>query len=176
MKIEGAYKIPAPRPVVWQALMDPEVLAHSMYGCEKLEPNPDGSFHAELGVGIAAVKGKYRARIELLDLAPPERYRMKVQGQGMGGFMEGEGTLTLAEQGAETQVNYSGEVQVGGAVASVGQRLILAAARQIVNHFFGEFTKQVTARMAPPISAGGDLSPSPPEARNKSSAKPDPQA
>jgi uncharacterized protein len=176
MKIEGVYKIPAPRPVVWQALMDPQVLAHSMYGCEKLEPNPDGSFHAELGVGIAAVKGKYRARIELLDLAPPERYRMKVQGQGMGGFMEGEGTLTLAEQGVETQVNYSGEVQVGGAVASVGQRLILAAARQIVNHFFGEFAKQVTARLAPPASAGGELSPQSPETPNKNSAKPDSQA
>ena len=146
MKIEGTHTIPASRDIVWQHLMNPETLARSLPGCEKIEPNADGSFDAELKVGIAAVKGAYHGRIEILDPAPPERYRMKVEGKGRGGFLKGEGTVTLSDaEPASTQISYAGEAQVGGVIASVGQRLLQAAARQIVNQFFQAFAKQVQA-------------------------------
>lgn len=113
-------------------------------------PNPDGSFHAELRVGIAAVKGTYRARVEIHDPAPPEHFRMKVEGQGAGGFLKGEGTITLtavssgeAGGGAETVITYSGDAQVGGLIASVGQRLMQGAAKQIVNQFFEALARQI---------------------------------
>jgi uncharacterized protein len=143
MKIEGTYMIAAPRETVWQHLLNPESLAKSLPGCEKLEPQPDGSFHAEMKVGIAAVKGSYHGRVEILDPVPPERFRMKVEGKGTGGFLKAEGTLTLLGTGSETLVGYSGEAQVGGVIASVGQRLVQGAARQIVQNFFQAFAKQV---------------------------------
>ncbi len=144
MKIEGTYMIAAPRETVWQHLLNPESLSKCLPGCEKLEPQPDGSFRAEMKVGIAAVKGSYHGRVEILDPVPPERFRMKVEGKGTGGFLNAEGTLTLLGTGAETLVGYSGEAQVGGVIASVGQRLVLGAARQIVQHFFQAFSKLVT--------------------------------
>ncbi len=145
MKIEGNHKLAAPRDVVWQSLMDPTVLARAIPGCEKLEAQPDGSYRAEMSVGIAVVKGKYHGRIEILDPVPPERYRMKVEGQGTGGFVKGEGVVALAEQGGETVVSYSGEAQVGGLIANVGQRLLLGAARQIVGRFFEAFARAMAA-------------------------------
>ena len=123
--------------------MNPEVLARAMPGCEKLEPKVDGSFSAELKVGVAAVKGAYRGRIEILDATPPEHFRMKVEGKGTGGFLKGEGTLTLTDSGDETLISYSGDGQVGGVIASVGQRLILSAAKRIVNEFFEAFAQQL---------------------------------
>ncbi len=150
MKIEGSYTIPAPRDIVWQQLMNPEVLARAMPGCQKLEPDPDGSFRAELKIGIAAVKGTYRGRVEILDAVPPERYRMKVEGQGSGGFVKGEATLTLTDGNQETRINYSGDAQVGGLVASIGQRLMQGAARQIINQFFELFAKEVRQRSSQP--------------------------
>lgn len=144
MRLEGIYTIPAPREVVWQHLMSPETLARALPGCEKMEPNVDGSFGTQLKVGIAAVKGSYQGRIEILDAVPPERYRMKVEGKGTGGFMKGEGLLTLSDTGAAgTQIAYTGDAQVGGLIASVGQRLIQAAAKQIVKQFFEAFAKQI---------------------------------
>jgi uncharacterized protein len=143
MKIEGTFMLPAPRATVWQKLLSPDSLAKSLPGCEKLEPQPDGSFHAEMKIGIAAVKGTYHGRIEILEPVLNERFRMKVEGQGTGGFLKGEGTLTLLGEGPETLVGYSGEVQVGGVIASVGQRLVQAAARQIVQQFFQTFSKQL---------------------------------
>jgi carbon monoxide dehydrogenase subunit G len=150
MKIEGTYMVPAPRQTVWEHLLNPKTLARSLPGCEKLEPQPDGSYHAEMKVGIAAVKGTYHGRVEILDPVPHERFRMKVEGQGTGGFLKGEGTLTLLGESSETLIGYSGEAQVGGVIASVGQRLVQAAARQIVQQFFQAFSKQIASASPAP--------------------------
>jgi uncharacterized protein len=144
MKIEGTFMIHAPRRTVWEQLLNPESLAKCLPGCEKLEPQPDGSYHAEMKVGVASVKGTYHGRVEIHDPVLHERFRMKIEGQGAGGFLKGEGTLTLLGEGAETLVGYSGEAQVGGVIAGVGQRLVQAAARQIVQQFFQAFSKQFT--------------------------------
>ena len=143
MKIEGSYVVPAPRQTVWQQLLNPETLARALPGCEKLQPNPDGSFSAVLKVGIGAVRGTYNGRVEILDPKPPESYRMRVDGNGTGGFVKGEGTLTLTETPGGTLITYSAEGRVGGVIASVGQRLLEAAGRQIVGKFFEAFAQQV---------------------------------
>ena len=143
MKLEGTYTIPAPRETVWQHLLNPATLARALPGCEKLQPNADGSFSAELKVGIGAVRGTYSGRVEILDPKPPESYRIRVEGKGAGGFVKGEGTLKLTEQADGTVIAYSGEAQVGGMIASVGQRLLQGASRQIVDKFFGAFAQQV---------------------------------
>lgn len=143
MKIEGNYSVSAPRDLVWHHLLNPETLARALPGCQKLEAHPDGSYRAEMKVGIAAVKGSYRGRVEILEPAPPERFRIKVEGQGSGGFLKAEGTLSLAEDGPGTLITYAGEAQVGGVIASVGQRLMLAAAKQIINQFFEAFARQI---------------------------------
>ncbi|MGE5325653.1 MAG: SRPBCC family protein [Deltaproteobacteria bacterium] len=144
MKLEGTFMVPAPRETVWQHLMNPDTLSKSLPGCEKLEAQPDGSFHAEMKVGIGAVKGAYKGRVELFDQVAPERFRIKVDGKGTGGFLKAEGMLTLLGAGQETLVGYTGEAQVGGVIAGVGQRMVLGAARQIVQHFFQTFSKIVT--------------------------------
>jgi len=129
--------------------MNPEVLGRALPGCAKLERNGDGSYHAEMSVGIAAVKGTYHGHIEILEGVPPERFRLRVEGKGASGFLKGEGVLTLADSDPETIVTYSGEAHVGGIIASVGQRLILGAARQIVNRFFEAFAKQFQKTPSP---------------------------
>lgn len=154
MKLEGHYTLAAPRAAVWRHLMNPDVLACALPGCQKLEAQTDGSYRADLQVGIAAVKGNYHGRIEILDPVPPERYRMKVEGQGTGGFLKGEGTLTLTDSGAGTVINYSGEAQVGGVIASVGQRLMVGAAKQIVNQFFEAFARALQNSALPASNPG----------------------
>ena len=148
MKLEGAFTIAAPRQAVWQQLMNPDALARALPGCEKMQPNSDGSYQAELKVGIGAIKGTYSGRVEILDPVPFEHYRMKLEGKGTGGFVRGEGTFTLADggpSGSSTIVTYSGEAQVGGLIASVGQRLLQGAAQKIASQFFEAFAQQVLA-------------------------------
>lgn len=142
MKIEGTYTVPATSDLVYQQLLDPDALAHALPGCEELIPNSDGSYQAKMKVGVAAIKGTYQGRVEILDPNPPERFRMRVNAQGKGGFLKGEGLVVLTSMDSKTVVSYSGETQVGGMIASVGQRMVQAATRKIVDQFFQAFAKQ----------------------------------
>ena len=145
MKMEGVYQVSAPRRIVYEQILNPEKLAQALPGCEKLEPNSDGIYHAEMKVGIAAIKGSYHGRVEILDPVLHEGFRIKVDGQGKGGFLRGEGALALADadSGTGTTIQYSGEAQVGGVFAAVGQRMIQAATKQILQQFFQAFAKQL---------------------------------
>lgn len=148
MKIQGSYTVPAPREAVYRQLLDPGALCQALPGCQGLTPNPDGSYNAEMKLGIAAVKGLYHGHVEILDQQPPERFRLRVTAQGKGGFMKGEGEIVLTGSEAETTVSYSGETQVGGMIAAVGQRMIEAATRQIVGQFFQAFARQMQEKRA----------------------------
>jgi uncharacterized protein len=147
MKIEGSYHIPLARELVWQKLMDPGTLARVLPGCEKLEATGPNSYDVVLKVGIAAVKGTYQGHVEITDPVPPQSCHMKVEGKGSGGFLKSDARLTLAESPEGTTVSYSGDIQVGGLIAAIGQRLQQAAARQILTQFFQSFAKH--AQSAP---------------------------
>lgn len=153
MRLEGSYTIHADRETVWKLLLNPDVLARVMPGCERLVSNPDGSYSATMKMGIAMIKGTYQGRIEILDPVQPEHFRMKVDGKGSTGFVRGEGTLTFTENSGDTLITYGGDVQVGGLIASVGQRLIQGAAKQSLNKFFEDFTKQISAQPPQPPTA-----------------------
>jgi hypothetical protein len=133
MKVEGSYTFSAPREQVWQILLDADALARMMPGCETLKRVADNEYEAVLRIRVGPVDGTYTGKIVLDDLRPPEHYRMRVNGQGNAGFMQGEGTLDLEEQNGNTLLKYRGETQVGGRVANVGQRLIGSVATRLIN-------------------------------------------
>lgn len=135
--------------------MDPLSLAQALPGCEKLDPQPDGSYQATLKIGIASIKGTYQGRVQILDALPPESFRMKIEGKGAGGFLKGEGTISLTVQNGGTLISYSGEVQIGGMIASVGQRMMQAAAQQMVQQFFDAFSHQLPAVQPDAVNSGG---------------------
>ncbi len=131
MKIQGTYTFEAPRERVWRALLDPEVLARTLPGCEKLERTSESSFRGALTVQVGPVKGQFQGTLDLSDLVPLEGYRMKLSGSGSAGFMNGEGTLAISGEGATTTLTYDIEAQVGGRIAGVGQRLVESSAKVV---------------------------------------------
>jgi carbon monoxide dehydrogenase subunit G len=61
---------------------------------------------------------------------------MVVEGSGGAGFVRGQSTITLTEEGSKTVVGVAGDVQIGGAVARVGQRLLSGVAKMTMDRFF----------------------------------------
>ena len=116
--------------------MDPEVLKKCLPGCEKLDPVGPDAYRAHMKVGIAAIKGSYQGSVSIHEKVAPEKFRMVVEGKGAPGFLRGEGSFELAEEGSETVLRYQGTAQVGGMIAGVGQRLVQGAARMVVRKFF----------------------------------------
>jgi carbon monoxide dehydrogenase subunit G len=146
MKIEGIYPIKGPRQRVWQLLTDPKILQRCVPGCESLESEGDGSYRMVLKTGVGSIKGIFNGAIKLDEMREPEHYKMIVAGKGSPGFVKGEGVIDLAEQDEETIVNYVGDVSVGGTIASVGQRMILATAKMMAGQFFAAIDAEARAQ------------------------------
>jgi carbon monoxide dehydrogenase subunit G len=93
--------------------------------------------------GVGAVKGTFKGTVRLDDIQAPSHYRMIVEGKGGPGFVKGTGVFDLTENSGATAIAYTGDMQVGGVIASVGQRMIEAAAKMLAGKFFSELEKQI---------------------------------
>lgn len=136
MKLEGTHELEATRDRVYQSLVNPEVLQRCIPGCERLERTGENAFSATIRAGVGSIKGLFEGKVRLEDLREPEHFRMVVEGKGPPGFLKGSGDLDLEQDGAITRVTYAGDVQVGGTIASVGQRMIQGTAKMMAAQFF----------------------------------------
>jgi len=136
MKLSGQYTLPAPPAKVWALLTDPDRLAKLLPGCERLDPDGPDRFKAAVKFGLAAISGKYAGTVEFSEKKPHKSMRMKISGKGLPGFVDGSGHIELTEKNGQTELRYTGDAQVGGMIASVGQRMIEGAAKKIVDQFF----------------------------------------
>jgi carbon monoxide dehydrogenase subunit G len=156
MNIEGTHTFAATRDTVWPMLLDPEVLASVMPGCEKLEQVGENQYKGILKIRVGPVQGKFDGIVTLTDIDAPESYRMDVKGKGAPGFVNGNGSLQLLAEDGTTVLRYKGTAQVGGRIASVGQRLLDTSARAIVRQSLEGLDKQVQARVKPAALADPD--------------------
>jgi len=146
LKIDGTHTINAPRDIVYRLMTDPVVLARCIPGCEKLEPAGENSYTTNLKVGVGTIKGNYTGKVTLDDVQPPAHYKMLVEGKGNTGFVKGSGIIDLEASGnTETLVKYEGDVQVGGTIASVGQRMLQGAAKMMASQFFTAINAEAEA-------------------------------
>jgi len=146
VKITGTYTIDAPQDQVWAALNDIDVLARIVPGCERLEQTGENEYQGTVKIGIQTIKGTYNGRIRIEDIQPPHHYRLVASGKSANGVVDGSGTVDLAEQDGKTLLTYTGDAQVGGMLASVGQRLIEGASKQMINQSLKALVEQVAAR------------------------------
>lgn len=146
MKIEGTHELRAAREKVFRALLDPAVLQRCIPGCEQLEATEENSFAATLRAGVGTIKGVFKGSVKIEDVREPEHYRLVVEGKGQPGFVKGAGDLDLEARADDLcVVKYSGDVQAGGTIASVGQRMIQGAAKMMAAQFFTSLEAEARA-------------------------------
>jgi hypothetical protein len=137
MRVEGTYRFPAATEHVYELLLDPQVLAGCIPGCEHLEAIGEDQYEATVKVGVGAVRGTYKGQVQLVDKVANQQFRMLVQGRGGPGFIKGEATVTFVPAGdAECDVQVVADGQVGGMIAGVAQRLLGGVATMMMNQFF----------------------------------------
>jgi uncharacterized protein len=154
MQITSTYRFAAPPARVWDLLMDTGAIAGCVPGCQELTPIGENRYRAKLAVVVAAVTGSYDATIELTEMSPPTGYTLRVDGSGRPGFVKGVSRIELVDDGAATRVDVRADVQVGGAVARVGQRLLEGVGRAMMDRFFGCLQKNLEASGPTPQGPG----------------------
>jgi uncharacterized protein len=136
MRLEGTNVLPAPLEKVWKTLNDPEALRRCTPGLKELKEAGPDSYQATLVIGVAAVKGTYAGTLAITDKRPPNHYKIALNGSGGAGFMKGEGTVDLEPQGDATLLKWTGDLQVGGLIAGVGQRMMSGIGKMLIGQFF----------------------------------------
>jgi carbon monoxide dehydrogenase subunit G len=144
VKIEGSYTLPFPPDIAYLRLQDPEVLARSMPGCEGLEKTGEDEYRMTMKMVLAALSGSFEGKVRIADQNPPTSFRLLVEGTGKIGFVRGEGLLKFTGKDSGSDVSYEGDVQVGGTMAAVGQRLIDVSAKMMIKRFFEKIAEEAT--------------------------------
>lgn len=146
MDMSGERRISAPREKIWAALNDPAVLKASIPGCDSLEKLSDTELKATASIKIGPIAAKFAGKVQLLDLDPPNGYRIDGEGQGgVAGFAKGGASVRLIADGRDTILSYDVKANVGGKIAQLGARLIDATAKQMADAFFDRFAAQVAS-------------------------------
>ncbi len=158
MTLSGTFTFRGPRALVWQLLQDPEVLVKVMPGAQRLSRVADGRYQGVMKVGLGPVTAaEFALDVTLGDLAPPERFTMVIDGKGTLGFARGTANVALDEQGPDrTAMHYTSELQIGGRIASVGQRVVESAAKAMTARGLQALQQAIDDRLAP--SAGSTSS------------------
>jgi carbon monoxide dehydrogenase subunit G len=144
MTMSGEVQLPASRETVWAKLNDPEVLKTCVPGCEQLDKISDTEFQAIASIKVGPVKARWKGKVRLSDLDPPNGYKISGEGEGgVAGFAKGGATVELADKDGGTLLSYNVEAQIGGKLAQLGQRLINSAAKKTADDFFANFAKAV---------------------------------
>ena len=121
------------------------MLAKCMPGTDHLDKVAEDEYEMKMKMAIASIGGLFTGKIRLADQNPPNSFRLIVEGTGKIGFLKGEGLLSLQPQGESTEVSFDGDVQVGGTIASVGQRLIDTTSKMIIKKFFEKLAEAAVA-------------------------------
>lgn len=142
LEMNGEYELPQKRELVWKALNDPAILEKSIPGCEALEKTSDNGFQATVKLKIGPVSARFKGKVTLEDIDPPNGYRIVGEGEGgVAGFAKGHATVSLTEEGEGCRLIYKAEAATGGKIAQLGQRLIAGSAKKTADQFFENFVE-----------------------------------
>lgn len=154
MEITGEALIPATQQRVWEALNDPAVLQSSIAGCQQLEKVSDTDFNAIVTTRVGPIATTFRGSVELTQLDPPNGYTLTGKGQGgAAGFARMTAHVKLEPQGEQTLLRYTAQAEIGGKLASVGNRLIQSVARKNADDFFTAFAGHFSPAAGPKSAA-----------------------
>ena len=145
MEMSGEQLIPAPQQETWDALNDPQVLKACVPGCEAIDLISGNEYQVQMTARVGPVSAKFKGRLTLSDIKPPNSYSIAFEGQGgPAGFAKGGAQVKLSPQNGGTKLAYDVKASVGGKLAQIGSRLVDAAAKKVADDFFRNFTLRLS--------------------------------
>ena len=148
IRLEKKYILDISQQNVWEAILDPETLAEILPNCKSLDPIGDHKFNANIEIKIGPIKGQFKSKLSLFDWDPPNGYKFDVNGDGSKGQMRGAGEILLTTQDGRTEFIFIATGSVSGIIARVGQRLIEATGKRLMDQGFENFKKRITSTQA----------------------------
>lgn len=150
MELTNQQTLPVSQAQAWEALNDINLLQQAIPGCESITPAGDKLYEVLITAAIGPVKAKFKGKLQLEDLQPPNSYTLRFEGQGgAAGHGKGNAQVRLESVGPrETVLHYTAHATVGGKIAQIGSRLVDMAAQKMATEFFETFNTRLQERYA----------------------------
>lgn len=143
MEVSGSAVFKASPEQVYQVFTNKDVLAKATPGLSSMEEAGPDTYAATMKVGVAGITGTYKGIVQIADQEPPNQYTLVIAGEGTPGFVRGKGKFTFRPAAEGTEVSYAWDVQVGGLVAGVGQRVLGGVAKLLIGQFMNAIQKEL---------------------------------
>ncbi len=153
MKITGTSTLESPVEQVWEAILDPAVLAACIPGCTSLTTVGEDRYAMTVTAGVAAIKGTYDGEVSLGDKDEPSGLTLRARGAGAPGTVEADVKVRLAPSGGGTEITYDANASVGGAIGGVGQRMLSGVTRKMAGEFFTALDQHIAGVVPVPVAA-----------------------
>ena len=158
MKISGSSTLDAPVDKVWEAILDPAVLARCIPGCESLTTVAEDRYAMSVTAGVAAIKGTYAGEVALSDKVAAQSLTMRATGAGAPGTIDADVRVLFAPSAAGgTDITYDADASVGGSIGGVGQRMLAGVTKKMAGQFFTALDQDIAGLVpaaAPPALVG----------------------
>lgn len=140
MKMGGSQFICARPDLVWDSLLNAEVLKASIPGCLEMVGNPEQGFEATVVQKVGPVKATFKGGVVFEQMLIPESLILRGEGKGgVAGFAKGGANVKLTPDENGTLLEYEVEAQIGGKLAQLGSRIIDGFAKKMADQFFVRF-------------------------------------
>lgn len=144
MQLSDSRDISAEPAIVWQAILNPEVLKACIPGCESLTGSVSEGYEAVVKQKVGPVSATFTGMVQLSDIVEGRAVRISGEGKGgVAGFAKGGADVTLEPIPEGTRLSYSVEASVGGKIAQLGSRIIDGFAKKMADDFFTRFQDAV---------------------------------
>jgi len=154
MHFEGKQTLELSQAEAWQFLTDPNRVGQCVPGLQSIAIVDATHFNAEVGFGVGSFSAAFTINVEWLELEAPHRARMKMHGSASNSVVDGESELKLSAIDAKTtNLDWTADVNIGGTLASVANRLMAGVTQKLTGKFFDCVKEKMEEKERPPKTA-----------------------
>ena len=147
MHYEGTFEVPVKKETVYSFVMDPAKITSIFPDVQDVKVVDENNFTLKAKVGISFIRGMMDVKMNIVERTPATFARMKAKGNGLSSTVELDNTFTMedATGGSGTVVKWAADAKISGLMASVGSRLIDAAAQKYVAEIIGSLKEKLSS-------------------------------
>jgi carbon monoxide dehydrogenase subunit G len=142
---DGSFEVPVPKQKVYEFVLDPTKITSIFPDVQDVKVIDENNFTLRAKVGISFIRGMMDVKMSIIERTPTTFARMKAKGNGLSSSVELENTFTMEDAANGTLVRWAADAKISGLMASVGSRLIDAAAQKYVAEIIGSLKEKLSS-------------------------------
>jgi carbon monoxide dehydrogenase subunit G len=146
MIVEEKFSVKAPIRKLWDSLLNPEIIGPCIPGCETVEPINDMEYDSVIKAKVGFIVVRFKIKTVIEEIVP---YRfIRTVGKGneqkkLGHFNQKTEINFNALSENDTELSYHSEISIVGKLATFGDRILKAKAREVGKEFAAAVKKRL---------------------------------